>query len=118
MPCTLLLVEDHLPSRRNLTLALQSAEHNVYEAETGEAALNLISTVDFQVVISDYRLPGITNGIDVLRRQREKSSKARLILITAFGSHDVQAEAADLGAVYVEKPFSLSDMLSLVTPDQ
>lgn len=115
MSCTLLLVEDHFASRRNLTLALQSAEHNVYEAETGEAALDLISAVDFQVVISDYRLPGMTNGIDVLRRQREKFSGARLILVTAFGSHEVQTQAAALGAAYVEKPFSLSDMLSLVS---
>jgi DNA-binding NtrC family response regulator len=114
MACTLLLVEDHLPSRRNLAFALQSANHNVYEAETGEAALGLLSTVDFQVVISDYRLPGITDGLDVLRRQKEKSSASRLILITAFGSHEVQTEAAALGAAYVEKPFSLSDMLSLV----
>jgi DNA-binding NtrC family response regulator len=114
MTCTLLLVEDHLPSRRNLSFALQSANHNVYEAETGEAALNLLSSVDFQVVISDYRLPGITNGIDVLRRQREKSAEARLVLMTAFGSREVETEAAALRAVYIEKPFSLSDILSIV----
>ena len=114
MTCTLLLVEDHLPSRRNLAFALESANHKVYEAETGEAALTLLAAIDFGVVISDYRLPGITNGIDVLRRQKEKSPGARLVLITAFGSQEVETQAAALGAAYVEKPFALSDMLSLV----
>src|SRR5690348_11664520 len=115
MSCNLLLVEDHLPSRRNLALALQLAKHNVFEAETGEDALNLLSTVVFGVVVSDYRLPGMINGLDVLRRQIEKYPQTRLILITAFGSEEVQSEAAALGAVYVEKPFSLTDMLSIIS---
>jgi DNA-binding NtrC family response regulator len=113
--CNLLLVEDHLPSRRNLALALQLADHTVFEAETGEDALNLVSSVAFGVVVSDYRLPGMTNGLDVLRRQKEKDSKTRLVLITAFGSQEVQSEAAALGAFYVEKPFSLADMLSIIS---
>lgn len=114
MPCKVLIVEDHLPSRRNLAFVLHSAMHTVYEAETGEDALNLLSSMDFGVVVSDYRLPGMTNGLDVLRRQRDKSADARLVLITAFGSHEVQSEAAALGAVYIEKPFSLADLLSIV----
>ena len=114
MSCNVLLVEDHLPSRRNLAFALESAMHTVYEAETGEDALSLLSTIDFGVVVSDYRLPGIANGLDVLRRQKEKSPGARLVLMTAFGSDQVETEAAALGVVYVEKPFSLADVLSIV----
>jgi len=114
MTRTLLLVEDHLASRRNLALALQQAHHTVYQAETGEAALALIPTIDFNVVISDFRLPGMTNGLDVLRQQKKKSPATRLVLVTAFDSREVQREAEDLGASYIEKPFSFADLLSKI----
>ena len=67
MACNLLLVEDDALSRRNLTIYLQQSAHNVFQADTGEAALELMSRVNFDVVISDLRLPGRINGIDVLR---------------------------------------------------
>jgi DNA-binding response OmpR family regulator len=114
MSCTLLLVEDHLISRQILALALRRANHDVHEAETGEAAVELLSSVDFRVVISDFRLPGKINGLEVLRCQREKAPEARLLLVTAFGSDQVQKEAEALGALYLEKPVSLQDMLSRI----
>ena len=114
MTRTLLLVEDHLASRRNLALALQQAHHTVYQTETGKTALTLIPTIDFNMVISDFRLPGMTNGLDVLRQQKKKSPATRLVLVTAFGSREVQREAEDLGASYIEKPFSFADLLSKI----
>lgn len=115
MSCNLLLVEDHALSRRSLARALELASHIVYEAETGEAAVDLLSSRLFDVVISDLRLPGQINGLDVLRQQKEKSAGTRLILITAFGSAQTQTEAEALGALYIEKPFSLQDVLSRIT---
>jgi DNA-binding NtrC family response regulator len=115
MSCNLLLVDDHALSRRSLARALELAAHTVYEAENGEAAVDLLASRPFEVVISDLRLPGKINGLDVLRQQKEKSPRTRLILITAFGSARTQTEAQVLGAVYIEKPFSLQDMLSSIT---
>ena len=86
MSCKLLLVEDHALSRRSLARALELAAHTVYEAESGEAALDLLSSWRFEVVISDLRLPGRINGLDILRQQKEKSPGTRLVLMTAFGS--------------------------------
>lgn len=115
MSCKLLLVEDDRLSRRNMVLMLERANHKVYQAETGELALDLLSTVDFDVVVSDLRLPGKTNGLDVLRHQNEKSPGRRLVLLTAFGSGQAQTQAKNLGALYREKPISLADLLSCVT---
>ena len=64
MSCTLLLVEDDPLSRRNLSLFLQQSEHTVYQAESGEVALQLMARIDFDVVVSDLRLPGRISGID------------------------------------------------------
>ena len=114
MACNLLLVDDHDLSRRSLARALELAAHRVWQAETGEAAAELLSMRQFEVVISDLRLPGHLNGLDVLRKQKEQSPGTRLILITAFGSAQTQQQARELDAIYVEKPFSLGEILAIV----
>ena len=112
MSCNILLVEDEPLARRNITIFLQRASHNVHQAETGEAAIDLISRINFNTIISDLRLPGRINGIDVLKHQWERSPEKRLVLITAFGSAQVQSDAEAIGAVYMEKPLSLSELLA------
>jgi DNA-binding NtrC family response regulator len=115
MSCKLLLVEDDRLSRRNIALLLERASHKVYQAETGEVALDLLSTLKFEVVVSDLRLPGRTNGLDVLRHQNKKSPGTRLVLLTAFGSDHAQRQAESLGALYREKPILFADLLSCIT---
>jgi DNA-binding NtrC family response regulator len=114
MPCNVLLVEDEPIARRNITLALRRGTHNVYEAESGEAALDLIARIRFDSVISDFRLGGGLNGLDVLRHQNAISPGRRLLLITAFGSDDVRSETEALGGFYLEKPLILSEVLSFI----
>jgi CheY-like chemotaxis protein len=112
MACKILVVEDDPFSRRNMVLFLKGAGHNVFEADTGEAAVGLMATHQFDAVISDFRLPGQVNGIDVLRHRDQIDPGKRLILVTAFSSDDVQSQAAALGAVYIEKPLSLRGLLA------
>jgi DNA-binding response OmpR family regulator len=114
MSCNVLLVEDDPVARRNITLFLQIFNHSVYQAETGEAALDLISRIKFDSVISDFRLSGKVNGIDVLKRQQQTSAGRLLILITAFGSAYTQSAAQALGAIYIEKPLSLAQLLDYI----
>ena len=111
MACNLLLVEDDALSRRNLTIYLQQSAHKVFQTDTGEAALELMSRVNFDVVISDLRLPGRINGIDVLRQHSQMLPEKRLILMTAFGSDKLRVEAEAVGALYREKPISMDDLL-------
>jgi len=117
MSLNLLLVEDDALSRRNLTIYLQQFSHKVVEANSGEDAVKLMSRVNFDVVISDFRLPGRINGMEVLRRHAQMLPGRRLILLTAFGSDDIRAEAEALGAFYREKPIAMDDLLdSIETP--
>ena len=114
MSCNILVVEDDPVARKNITLFLQIFNHSVYQAETGEAALDLISRIRFDSVISDFRLSGKVNGIDVLKHQQQTSTGRLLILITAFGSNHTQSEAQAMGAIYIEKPLSLARLLDYV----
>ena len=114
MPCTILLVEDEPNARKNIALYLQRAKHNVYQVETGEAALDIISRMSFHAVISDLRLPGPVNGIAVLQHQNETSPGKRIVLITTYGSTEIQLQAKAMGALYMEKPLLLRDLLSSI----
>jgi CheY-like chemotaxis protein len=70
MAGTILLVEDHSVSRRNMAGFLTRNGYQVVEAPTGEEAVQLIKDVDhFSVVITDLRMPGTVNGLDVLAYQ-------------------------------------------------
>jgi DNA-binding response OmpR family regulator len=112
----ILLVEDEPLARRNIASVLERAQYTVHQAETGEAALDLIATVPFNTVIADFQLPGKINGIDVLKRQHDSFPGKQLILITAFGSYEVQSEAKALGALYLEKPFFIKDLIAKIRP--
>ena len=114
MPCTLLLVEDHELSRRALARVLAARGHDVHEATTGEAAIELLANKTFTVVISDLRLPGTVNGLDVLKRQRQNVPGGKRLLLTAFGSAEIRKKTNEIGAVYMEKPISLDQVLSFV----
>ena len=72
--------------------------------------MDLMAQVNFDVVISDLRLPGSANGLDVLKQCARTRPETGLILITSFGSDDVRSQADKLGALYYEKPISLDEV--------
>ena len=112
----ILLVEDDILSRRNTAIYLRRAQLEVDEAASGEEAIRLITSIDrYDVVISDLRMPGSTDGIDVISWQQRVSPGTSCILVTAFGSDQLQKQALDLNAVYLEKPISLPNLLNKVT---
>jgi DNA-binding response OmpR family regulator len=109
-----LLVEDEPLARHSIAAFLERTSYSVHQAENGEVALDLIERVPFDTVIADFQLGGRINGIDVLKRQNDTAPGKRLILITAFGSPDVRSEVTAMGAVYLEKPFLLKDLVSQI----
>jgi CheY-like chemotaxis protein len=112
MPLTILLVEDNPLARRNMMLFFQTHGYEVLEAQRGEEALKLIRDIDnFDVVITDLRMPGMVDGLEVLRVQNEVSPGTKTILVTAYGSNQIKFKAAALGAVYLDKPIQLDDLL-------
>ena len=66
MSYNLLVVDDKDLPRRNLTIFFTQLGHAVCEANSGEAALELLARNNFDVVISDLRLPGGTDGMGLV----------------------------------------------------
>jgi DNA-binding NtrC family response regulator len=109
---SVLLVEDSSLARRNIATFLERAGYQVAQADTGEDALRSLQTSgNFDVVVSDLRMPGMINGLDVLSFQSRIAPRTGSILMTAFGSDQIRDQTRELGASYMEKPIKLNSLL-------
>jgi DNA-binding response OmpR family regulator len=108
----ILFVEDDAVSRRSIAHFLRLSGYEIHEAENGEAALSLLATRQFDVVISDLNLPGKLNGIDILDALKAIDHNIEAILITGRGSEEIKSKANSLGADYLEKPVQLRELES------
>ncbi len=79
------------------TLIEQENTFDIYEAENGEIALDIVYKEQPQLIILDYMMPGMT-GADVAKAIRTLAPKARIIAFTA-----VLKAAPDWADVYLEK---------------
>ncbi len=109
------MVEDDILARRNIASYLRRSQLEVDEAADGEEAVRLITSIDeYDVVVSDLRMPGMTDGMDVIACQQRVSPGTGSILVTAFGSDQLQKKAQALGIVYLEKPLSLTVLVAQI----
>jgi len=110
---TALIIDDEKQIRRLLRLALEGADFQVYEAETGQSGLSEIVHHRPDVVLLDLGLPDM-EGVKVLRRLREWSDVPVLILSVRDDAEEKVA-ALDAGADdYVTKPFDTAELLARV----
>ncbi|MEI6668948.1 MAG: sigma-54 dependent transcriptional regulator [Acidobacteriota bacterium] len=106
----ILIADDHDSLRRGLARALVEAGHDVDEAPNGNAAIERLHAVQFDVVLSDLKMGG-SDGLDVLRTAKTLHPECAVILMTAFGSVGTAVEAMKIGAFdYVQKPFEIEEM--------
>ena len=110
----ILIAEDHEVARKSIQQYLQREGYRVEEAADGESAIEAINASDFDLVITDLKMPS-SSGLDVLRHVREVSPNTLVIVTTAFGSVDSAIEALRLGAQdYIIKPIIFEELLNKV----
>jgi signal transduction histidine kinase len=109
------LVMDDDPEVRELLLAcLASPECDVTSASSGRETLELLETGQFSVAVLDLLLPDL-DGIEVLRRIRQRRPDIEIILLTGHASLETAIEALRVGAYdYVIKPFDARTIQSTV----
>ncbi len=106
-----LVVDDEENLRLVLRTFLRRHEYEVEVAEDGEEALPLIDGFDPDFVITDVRMPRM-GGMDLLSAIAAKGSAATVIVMSAYGSHELALEAIQAGAYdYVSKPFKPEEVL-------
>jgi DNA-binding response OmpR family regulator len=108
------LVVDDEPTVREVVVGyLRRDGHAVSEAADGPAALALLETETFDLMVLDMMLPGV-NGLDILRRVRAKGEMP-VIMLTARAEESDRVAGLELGADdYVVKPFSPRELAARV----
>ena len=110
----ILLIEDERMTRVALTSTLNRAGHEVTACADGEAGIEAVARHDYDVVLTDLKLPG-AGGLDILRGVQERGSHSKVIIMTAFASTETAVEALRLGAYdYVSKPFQPDEILTIL----
>ena len=93
-------------------LAELGAAYRVEAVTSGEEAWQKMSVEPYDLVVTDLRMPGM-DGLELIRRMRESFPQTRSILMTAYGSDEVQATARRLQTYsYIAKPFRARDLLN------
>jgi DNA-binding NtrC family response regulator len=105
-----LLVEDDPWIRDSLRRFFANENCALMAVETGEDALEIIKDNDCDIVITDYRLPGM-DGLEFLKKAQAINNRFKKILVTAYMTEAVLSEAFRLGVhEFIEKPFSTEDV--------
>ncbi len=108
-----LVVDDEPIMRDSICEALLLNGYDVTVAEDGIAARDILHRNEFEVVVSDIKMPGM-NGLELLKFIKTVSPDTLVIIMTAFGTIESAIEAMREGAYdYLTKPFSI-DQLEIV----
>lgn len=109
----LLFVEDEFLIRMTVSDLLREAGYHVIEAANGDEALDILKAgVAVDLVLSDVRMPGSTDGLALLAFVRQ--NLASLPVIIASGHLERHIALAEGAAQFLAKPFRVEDALKLV----
>jgi two-component system KDP operon response regulator KdpE len=106
-----LVIDDEVQIRRLLKVALEAADYEVFDAETGQQGLAEVAYRRPDVVLLDLGLPDL-DGLAVLKRLREWS-EVPVVILSVRDDEEGKIAALDAGADdYVTKPFSTPELLA------
>lgn len=114
MPAKRVLIIDDDPAvLRSCEKVLGGGGYELKTAMRGDVALRLLHEEDFDVVLTDLRLPD-TSGMNILKEMKSRSPDTEVIVMTAFGTIEKAVEAVKLGAYdFITKPFETVERLIL-----
>lgn len=107
----MLLIDDDEWIRDSLSIYFESEDCRLVTCDSAEDGLQALGSQQFDIVIADYRLPGM-DGIEFFEKSRLSHPDAVKILITAYATDSVNCQATQAGVQRViPKPFTSHDLL-------
>jgi DNA-binding NtrC family response regulator len=111
MKANILVVEDEQAIRDALKMVLEEEGYQTQAADDGKKAMELVNKNDFDIVITDLKMPEM-DGMSLTRQIQQICLQTSVIIITAHGSLESAIEALRIGAYdYILKPFDFDDVL-------
>jgi len=111
---TLLIVDDEDRLRNALARSFRQAGYQIRVAACGEEALAVLAAEPAELVITDLVMPGM-DGLALVRALQTGALPPKVLILTAYGTAESQAEAQALGVDgYLSKPFDLAQLKSRV----
>ncbi len=112
----ILVIDDEEHIRRVVCMTLEAAGYEVGEAADGPRGLEAFGDGSaWDAVLLDQRMPGM-DGLETLRRMKQRRAEARVIMITAYASIELAVDAMKLGATdFVRKPMTPEIVRNAVT---
>lgn len=111
----LLIIEDDQSTAASLQKVLRAEGYSVEVANRGDTGLKQACEGDFDLVLTDLRLPGV-EGMELVARLHRERPRVAIVMMTAHGTTETAIEATKLGACeYLLKPFEVDELLDLVS---
>jgi len=111
---SILIVEDEAKMRRLLEIQLADEGFQATTAPDAETGLQLLQKQQFDLIVTDFKLPGMT-GMELLQAVKRANAAIPVIIMTAYGTVESAVEAMKVGASdYVLKPFSLAELVLVI----
>ncbi|MCG2429675.1 sigma-54-dependent transcriptional regulator [Aequorivita xiaoshiensis] len=111
------IVEDDLAFGKMLGSFLERKGFQISISSTGERARKAITEGDFNLLITDLKLPD-DSGLDLLEFSQKTSPNTKVILMTGYAEVDTAVKAIKKGAIdYISKPFRPEELLMIIEED-
>ena len=111
---TILIVDDEKNYLVVLSSFLSGEGYEPITADNAQQALDIVENTDLDLVLTDMKMPSM-DGIELLRRIKEKSPDLPVVMMTAYGTVEKAVEAMQLGAFnFVLKPFQNETLKQII----
>jgi len=110
----ILIVDDSKEIRNILFTFLKEKGFEVYTAENGKKALDLVKEKVIDLIITDIRMPEM-NGYQLTKKMKEERPMVGIIIMTAYTSIYTEGDIRKIGADdYISKPFELINIIEKI----
>jgi two-component system, NtrC family, response regulator HydG len=111
---TIMVVDDDTALAEGIADVLDAKGYNVYIANDGFEALDMVKKDNFEIVLMDIKMP-VMNGVETYKRIKAVRPLVKVIMMTAYSTENLVDEAMYEGTVEVmNKPVDLDRLLALI----
>jgi two-component SAPR family response regulator len=111
-----MILENELGLAHTLSAVLEKnlgVGSRVKVCSTAEVALQMLQIHKFDLIISDWRLAGMS-GMDFISQVRQSFPEMPIIFMTAFGTDQIEEQAQAVSDYYINKPFEISELTRVI----